>query len=100
MCGRACVLPAPTRCAPGGGCCAGHSGASLQRRASVMDDTAMVMSGSRQSLIGTHDGVDGTAVLAPHGGGLPALETCAGNREGGSSSGQKKSGSDVEFMVV
>jgi hypothetical protein len=55
-----------------------------------MDDRVMVMSGSRQSVTGTRDGVGGMKVLAPRGSGLPALVTCVGNGEGESTRGPKK----------
>jgi hypothetical protein len=55
-----------------------------------MDDRVMVMSGSRQSLTSTRDGVGGMKVLAPRRGSLPALVTCIGNREGESTRGPKK----------
>jgi hypothetical protein len=42
----------------------------------------MVMSNSRQSLTGTRDGVDGTAVLTPRGGRLAGSGDLRGERRG------------------
>jgi hypothetical protein len=70
ICSRACALPALAWRAHGDGYCAGHGDASLRRRTLVMDVMAMVMNGARQSLTGTRDDADDTAVPAPRGGGL------------------------------
>jgi hypothetical protein len=43
---------------------------------------AMVMSGARQSLTGTHDGVDGTVVLAPRGSELAGSGDLHARRQG------------------